>query len=89
MSMMVDSTSPWDEALCEIFSCLGEMPADSDYAVYLGACLSAFYKHAGRVSCLGSPSHEGTVYVVGAVFPPSGDIFYSMTAATLSIVQVF
>merc|ERR1712106_910359 len=44
---------------------------------------------AGRVSCLGSPDREGTVTVVGAVSPPGGDFSDPVTAATLSIVQVF
>merc|ERR1712084_27089 len=43
----------------------------------------------GRVSCLGSPSREGTVTVVGAVSPPGGDFSDPVTSATLSIVQVF
>merc|ERR1712084_199045 len=48
-----------------------------------------FYERAGRVSCLGSPSREGTVTVVGAVSPPGGDFTDPVTSATLSIVQVF
>ena len=89
VSLMADSTSRWAEALCEISSRLGEIPADSGYTAYLGARLSAFYKRAGRLSCLGSPSREGTVSVVGAVSPPGGDFSYPVTATTLSIVQVF
>jgi V-type H+-transporting ATPase subunit A len=65
------------------------MPADSGYPAYLGARLAAFYERAGRVSCLGSPNREGTVSVVGAVSPPGGDFSDPVTAATLSIVQVF
>lgn len=53
------------------------------------ARLSAFYERAGRVSCLGSPSREGTVSVVDAVSPPGGNFSYPVTATTLSIVQVF
>jgi len=87
--MMADSTSRWAEALREISGRLGEMPADSGYPAYLGARLAAFYERAGRVSCLGSPSREGTVSVVGAVSPPGGDFSDPVTAATLSIVQVF
>ena len=89
VSMMGDSTSRWAEALREISGRLGEMPADSGYPAYLGARLAAFYERAGRVSCLGSPSREGTVTVVGAVSPPGGDFSDPVTAATLSIVQVF
>jgi len=89
VSMMADSTSRWAEALREISGRLGEMPADSGYPAYLGARLAAFYERAGRVSALGSPGREGTVTVVGAVSPPGGDFSDPVTAATLSIVQVF
>jgi V-type H+-transporting ATPase subunit A len=89
VSMMADSTSRWAEALREISGRLGEMPADSGYPAYLGARLAAFYERAGRVACLGSPTREGTVTVVGAVSPPGGDFSDPVTAATLSIVQVF
>merc|ERR1712085_81492 len=89
VSMMGDSTSRWAEALREISGRLGEMPADSGYPAYLGARLAAFYERAGRVKCLGSPDREGTVSVVGAVSPPGGDFSDPVTAATLSIVQVF
>jgi len=89
VSMMADSTSRWAEALREISGRLGEMPADSGYPAYLGARLAAFYERAGRVKCLGSPDREGTVTIVGAVSPPGGDFSDPVTAATLSIVQVF
>lgn len=89
VSMMADSTSRWAEALREISGRLGEMPADSGYPAYLGARLAAFYERAGRVKCLGSPNREGTVTIVGAVSPPGGDFSDPVTAATLSIVQVF
>eukprot|EP00968_Pinguiococcus_pyrenoidosus_P006100 scaffold405_cov243-Pinguiococcus_pyrenoidosus.AAC.16 len=89
VSMMADSTSRWAEALREISGRLGEMPADSGYPAYLGARLAAFYERAGRVSCLGSPERNGSVTIVGAVSPPGGDFSDPVTAATLSIVQVF
>lgn len=89
VSMMADSTSRWAEALREISGRLGEMPADNGYPAYLGARLAAFYERAGRVKCLGSPNREGTVTIVGAVSPPGGDFSDPVTAATLSIVQVF
>eukprot|EP00605_Chrysophyceae_sp_TOSAG23-4_P002759 GSChrysophyteH1.ASY1.ANO1.3042.1 assembled CDS len=68
---------------------LGEMPADSGYPAYLGARLAAFYERAGRVKCLGSPSREGTVTIIGAVSPPGGDFSDPVTTSTLGIVQVF
>jgi V-type H+-transporting ATPase subunit A len=41
------------------------------------------------VKCIGNPAREGTVSIVGAVSPPGGDFSDPVTAATLSIVQVF
>ncbi|KAJ2937491.1 hypothetical protein O0L34_g17535 [Tuta absoluta] len=89
VSMMADSTSRWAEALREISGRLAEMPADSGYPAYLGARLASFYERAGKVKCLGSPSREGSVSIVGAVSPPGGDFSDPVTAATLGIVQVF
>lgn len=89
VSMMADSTSRWAEALREISGRLAEMPADSGYPAYLGARLASFYERAGRSSCLGGPAREGSVTIVGAVSPPGGDFSDPVTAATLSIVQVF
>ena len=89
VAMMADSTSRWAEALREISGRLGEMPADSGYPAYLGARLASFYERAGRVQCRGLPAREGSVTVVGAVSPPGGDFSDPVTAATLSIVQVF
>lgn len=89
VAMMADSTSRWAEALREISGRLGEMPADSGYPAYLGARLASFYERAGKVACKGLPDREGTVTIVGAVSPPGGDFSDPVTAATLSIVQVF
>jgi V-type H+-transporting ATPase subunit A len=89
VAMMADSTSRWAEALREISGRLAEMPADSGYPAYLGAKLASFYERAGRASCIGSPSRDGTVTIVGAVSPPGGDFSDPVTTATLGIVQVF
>jgi len=89
VAMMADSTSRWAEALREISGRLAEMPAESGYPAYLGARLASFYERAGKVVCLGNPSRKGSVTIVGAVSPPGGDFSDPVTAATLSIVQVF
>ncbi|PJF16508.1 V-type proton ATPase catalytic subunit A [Paramicrosporidium saccamoebae] len=89
VAMMADSTSRWAEALREISGRLAEMPADSGYPAYLGARLASFYERAGRSKCLGNPSREGSVTIVGAVSPPGGDFSDPVTSATLGIVQVF
>merc|ERR1711881_573763 len=77
------------EALREISGRLAEMPADAGYPAYLGARLASFYERSGRVQCLGSPSREGSITIVGAVSPQGGDFTDPVTSATLSIVQVF
>lgn len=89
VAMMADSTSRWAEALREISGRLAEMPADAGYPAYLAARLASFYERAGRVTCIGNPAREGSVTIVGAVSPPGGDFADPVTAATLSIVQVF
>lgn len=89
VSMMADSTSRWAEALREISGRLAEMPADSGYPAYLGARLAFFYERAGYVRCISSDDRTGSITVVGAVSPPGGDFSDPVTAATLSIVQVF
>merc|ERR1711871_775867 len=88
-SMMADSTSRWAEALREISGRLAEMPADSGYPAYLAARLASFYERSGKVQCLGNPSRNGAITVVGAVSPPGGDMSEPVTSATLGIVQVF
>jgi len=87
--MMADSTSRWAEALREISGRLAEMPADAGYPAYLAARLASFYERAGKVRCIGNPSREGSVTIVGAVSPPGGDFSEPVTSATLGIVQVF
>ncbi|KAK9474088.1 ATP synthase alpha/beta family, nucleotide-binding domain-containing protein [Dipodascopsis tothii] len=89
VAMMADSSSRWAEALREISGRLGEMPADQGFPAYLGAKLASFYERAGKVVCLGNPSRNGSVSVVGAVSPPGGDFSDPVTASTLGITQVF
>ena len=71
VAMMADSTSRWAEALREISGRLAEMPADSGYPAYLGTKLASFYERAGKVTCIGNPSRQGTVSIVGACVPSS------------------
>jgi len=89
VSMMADSTSRWAEALREISGRLAEMPADSGFPAYLSSRLAQFYERAGKVQCLGSPTRNGSVTIIGAVSPPGGDFSDPVTSSTLSIVQVF
>merc|ERR1740136_24100 len=89
VAMMADSTSRWAEALREISGRLAEMPADAGFPAHLGSKLAHFYERAGRVQCLGTPTREGSITIVGAVSPPGGDFSDPVTTATLAIVQVF
>merc|ERR1712216_1066229 len=89
VAMMADSTSRWAEALREISGRLAEMPADSGYPAYRAARLASFYERSGKVQCLGNPSRNGSVTIVGAVSPPGGDFSDPVTSATFGIVQVF
>ena len=86
VAMMADSTSRWAEALREISGRLAEMPADSGFPAHLGSKLAQFYERAGKITCLGSPSREGSISIVGAVSPPGGDFSDPVTSATLDIV---
>ncbi len=61
---------------------------ENGFPAYLGARLASFYERAGRVICVGNPSREGSVTIVGAVSPPGGDFSDPVTAQTLNIVQV-
>ena len=89
VALMADSTSRWAEALREMSGRLEEMPGEEGYPAYLGSRLAQFYERAGRVVTLGSQQREGTLSVIGAVSPPSGDISEPVSQATLRIVKVF
>lgn len=89
VAMIADSSSRWAEALREISGRLGEMPADQGYPAYLGAKLASFYERAGKVTALGNPGRQGSVSIVAAVSPPSGDFSDPVTTSTLGITQVF
>lgn len=74
------------------FSLLLSLPPslspENGFPAYLGARLASFYERAGRVVCIGNPTREGSVTIVGAVSPPGGDFSDPVTAQTLNIVQV-
>ena len=89
VALMADSTSRWAEALRELSGRLEEMPGEEGYPAYLGSKAAEFYERAGKVSCSGSVTREGTITAVGAVSPPGGDLSEPVTQATLRIVKVF
>jgi len=89
VALMADSTSRWAEALREISSRLEEMPSEKGYPAYLPDRIAEFYERAGFVEALGTPSREGSVTIIGAVSPPSGDFNEPVTIHTLRFCGVF
>ena len=84
--MVADSTSRWAEAMREISARLEEMPGEEGFPAYLGSRLAEFYERSGRVNCLGIPSREGSLTIVGAVSPPGADFSEPVTQNTLRYI---
>ena len=83
--VIADSTSRWAEALRELASRTGALPAEEGYPADLASALAAFYERAGRVLTLGG--REGSVTVIGAVSPPGGDLSEPVTSHTQRFVR--
>jgi V/A-type H+-transporting ATPase subunit A len=80
VALMADSTSRWAEALREVSGRLGELPGEAGYPAYLSSRLADFYERAAKVRTLGGL--PGSVTVLGAVSPPSGDFSEPVTMHT-------
>ncbi|EXJ14133.1 V-type ATP synthase subunit A [Imhoffiella purpurea] len=80
VTLMADSTSRWAEALREVSGRLGELPGEGGYPAYLSSRLADFYERAARVRTLGGDL--GSVTLLGAVSPPSGDFSEPVTTHT-------
>ncbi len=89
VALMADSTSRWGEALREVSSRLGEIPAEDGYPAYLATRLAGFYERSGAVRCLGSPDRNGSVSVIGAVSPAGGDFSEPITQHSLRLAGCF
>ncbi|MHB0948105.1 MAG: V-type ATP synthase subunit A [Gemmatimonadaceae bacterium] len=85
VSLMVDSTSRWAEALRELAARLQEMPGEEGFPTYLASRLGRFYERAGRARLLGMPERTGAVTIIGAISPPGGDFSEPVTQATLRV----
>jgi V/A-type H+-transporting ATPase subunit A len=83
--VIADSTSRWAEALREVASRTGQLPAEEGYPPGLASALAAFYERAGRVRTLAG--HEASVTVLGAVSPPGGDMAEPVSAHTRRFVR--
>jgi V/A-type H+-transporting ATPase subunit A len=85
VALMADSTSRWAEALREVSGRLGELPGEGGYPAYLSSRLAAFYERAGKVKTLAGET--GSVTLMGAVSPPSGDFSEPVTSHTQRYVR--
>jgi V/A-type H+-transporting ATPase subunit A len=83
--VIADSTTRWAEALREMASRTGSLPAEEGYPAILGSALAAFYERAGRVATLGAGT--GSVTIIGAVSPAGGDMTEPVTAQTQRFVR--
>jgi len=83
--VIADSTSRWAEALREVASRTGQLPAEEGYPPGLASALAAFYERAGRVRTLAGA--EASVSVLGAVSPPGGDMAEPVSANTRRFVR--
>ena len=83
--LIADSTSRWAEALREVASRTGELPAEEGYPAGLAFALASFYERAGRVR---TPAGEvASLTILGAVSPPGGDMTEPVTAHTRRFVR--
>lgn len=87
VALMADSTSRWAEALREVSGRLGELPGEAGYPAYLSSRLAEFYERAGRAGTLAGS--EGSVTIIGAISPPSGDFSEPVTMHTRRCVRTF
>ncbi len=78
--LIADSTSRWAEALREVASRTGELPAEEGYPAGLATALAAFYERSGRMRTLAGD--DASVTILGAVSPPGGDMTEPVSAHT-------
>lgn len=87
VALMADSTSRWAEALREVSGRFGELPGEGGYPAYLSSRLADFYERAALVDTLGGG--VGSVTVIGAISPPSGDFSEPVTSHTKRYVKAY
>jgi len=87
VALMADSTSRWAEALREVSGRFGELPGEGGYPAYLSSRLADFYERAALVETLAGGI--GSVTVMGAISPPSGDFSEPVTSHTKRYVKAF
>jgi V/A-type H+-transporting ATPase subunit A len=87
VALMADSTSRWAEALREVSGRFGELPGEGGYPAYLASRIADFYERAAIVDTLSGS--VGSVTVIGAISPPSGDFSEPVTSHTKRYVKAF
>lgn len=87
VALMADSISRWAEALREVSGRLGELPGEGGFPAYLSSRLAEFYERAARVRTLAGA--EGSVTVMAAVSPPSGDFSEPVVSHSRRYVRSF
>ncbi len=87
VALMADSTSRWAEALREVSGRFGELPGEGGYPAYLSSRIADFYERAALVETLAGDT--GSVTVMGAISPPSGDFSEPVTSHTKRYVKAF
>ena len=87
VALMADSTSRWAEALREVSGRFGELPGEGGYPAYLSIRIADFYERAAIVEPLAGGI--GSVTVIGAISPPSGDFSEPVTSHTKRYVKAF
>lgn len=87
VALMADSTSRWAEALREVSGRFGELPGEGGYPAYLSSRIAEFYERAALVDTLGGA--RGSVTLIGAISPPSGDFSEPVTSHTKRYVRAF
>jgi V/A-type H+-transporting ATPase subunit A len=87
VALMADSTSRWAEALREVSGRFGELPGEGGYPAYLSSRLADFYERAAQVRTLAGAT--GSVTLIGAISPPSGDFSEPVTSHTQRYVRSY
>jgi V/A-type H+-transporting ATPase subunit A len=87
VALMADSTSRWAEALREVSGRFGELPGEGGYPAYLSSRLADFYERAAVVETL--DGRTGSVTLIGAISPPSGDFAEPVTSHTKRYVRAY
>ncbi|MCA3250734.1 MAG: V-type ATP synthase subunit A [Pseudomonadota bacterium] len=87
VALMADSTSRWAEALREVSGRFGELPGEGGYPAYLSSRLAEFYERAAVVETL--EGRTGSVTLIGAISPPSGDFAEPVTSHTKRFVRAY